>query len=117
MAEMRRIERSAEDPDPTVEIHQSPAGPGLGSKTGEGYSEGRLQALARSESYDAAEAKAWEVRAALHRKRITASDGTVYHVLALQRPFDLGTTDGTDRFVFSQNLDLTIVPEGAPPQL
>lgn len=97
------------DADPMVGVYENPGPGGVYAKDGRATEEGRLQVLARSESYATAMQKALDVYNLLDDLR-TVTNTTSYYFRALQIPFDVGAQDEVGRTVISCNYQLKTYP-------
>ena len=95
-------------PDEVLVGFETPGPAGLYTKSGRAREEARIQFLARAPDYADAMSKALAVYDFFDGKRWTA-DGVTYFARAIQRPFDVGSLDGTDRTIISCNYALTLM--------
>jgi hypothetical protein len=96
-----------DEPSELLSFYETPGPGGTYTKTGSAATEGRIQVLSRSESYEAAMQRALDAYAVLDGMRATLN-GTRYSARALQRPFDVGAQDGQGRTIISCNYALHI---------
>jgi hypothetical protein len=96
-----------DEPSDLTTFYETPGPGGTYAKDGAAATEGRLQVLSRSESYQDAMSRALEVYAVLDGMRVTLN-GTRYSARALQRPFDVGAQDDSGRTTISCNYELHI---------
>jgi hypothetical protein len=96
------------DPDEVIVGFDAPGPAGLYTKTGRAREEARVQVLARASDYSTAMSRAVEVYDLLDDHR-WSTGGISYHCRAVQRPFDVGAVDGTDRIIISCNYSLTLM--------